>query len=137
MIRRTVKHIHKFRILFFVFIVGAFLQTVGVSPIDYTKYLGARFSSAVGVGSSASVPPNPINTLALQLQSKEENLNIRESQLNKKEAELASANYVLQNKIIWGMIIGIVTLFILIILNFILDWRRRKFKYMEHETDKF
>jgi len=137
MLLRTAKKIHKFRILFFLFILVSFLYTVGVSPVDYTKYLGARFSSAVGVSSSASVPPNPMNTLALQLKEKEDKLNTRESQLDKRETDLKSSSSVLQNKIIWGMMAGIVALFLLIILNFILDWRRRKTKYMEHETNKF
>ncbi|MDA3840419.1 MAG: hypothetical protein PF572_04980 [Patescibacteria group bacterium] len=126
MLKKTVKHIHKFRILLFSFILFSFLHTVGVSPIDYTKYLGANFSRAVGIGSSASVPPNPMNTLALQLKDKEDWLNTRESQLDKRETDLKSASSVLQNKVIWGMIIGIVVLFLLILINFVMDWRRKK-----------
>jgi len=137
MLKRTIKYIHNLRIVLFVFIAVSFLYTVGVSPVDYTKYLGARFSSAVGVGSSASVPPNPMNTLALQLKEKENRLNIRESQLNKRETDLKSPNSVMQNKVIWGMMIGIIALFVLIMINYILDWRRRKIRYMEHRTDNF
>jgi len=137
MLKKTVKHIHNFRIAFFAFILFSFLYTVGISPVDYTKYLGARFSSAVGVGSSASVPPNPINTLALQLEEKQTKLDARESQLDKRETDLKSSSSVLENKVIWGMMIGIVVLFILISLNFILDWHRRKTKYMIHSTEKF
>ena len=137
MFLRTARKIHKFRILFFSFILVSFLYTVGISPIDYTKYLGARFSSAVGVSSSASVPANPMNTLAMQLKEKEDRLNTREAQLDKKETDLKSSNAVLESKVIWGMIFGIFTLFFLIILNFILDLRRRKIKYMVHETSKF
>ena len=137
MFKKTVKHIHSFRIFLFSFILISFLYTVGVSPIDYTKYLGARFSSAVGIGSSASVPPNPMNTLALQLKEKEDRLDIRESQLDKRETDLRSSSSVMQNRVIWGMMAGIIILFILIILNFILDWHRRKTRFMEHKTDKF
>jgi len=126
MIKKTVKHIHKFRILFFAFILFSFLSTYGVSPFEYSKYLGARFSSAVGVGSSASVPENPMNTLAMQLKEKQDDLNIREKQLDKREADIESANYILENKLIWGMLIGIIVLFLLIIINFILDWRRKR-----------
>ena len=126
MLKRSVKFIHNFRIVLFTFILVSFLYTVGVNPIDFTKYLGASFSSAVGMSSSASVPVNPMNTLALQLKEKEDRLNIRESQLNKRETDLSSASSVLQNKIIWGMIIGIAVLFILIVLNFVLDWRRKR-----------
>ena len=137
MLKKSVKHIHKFRIILFFFIVFSFLYTVGVSPIDYTKYLGARFSSAVGIGSTASVPANPMNTLALQLKEKESKLDTREMQLDKRELDLKSESSILQNKIIWGMIVGISILFILILLNFFLDWHRKKTRYMEHETDKF
>lgn len=137
MIKKTVKHIHNFRVFFLAFILVSFLYTVGVSPIDYSRYIGARFSSAVGMSSSASVPENPMNTLALQLSDKETKLAQKENELNKREAEIESAKYVLQNKVIWGMIIGIIILFILILINFFLDWRRRKTKYMEHGTDKF
>jgi len=137
MIRKTVKHIHKFRIAFFSFILISFLYTVGVSPIDYTKYLGARFSSAVGVSSTASVPANPMNTLAMQLKEKEDRLNIWESQLDKRETDLRSESAVLENKVIWGMMIGIFILFFLILLNYFLDWHRRKIKYMVHSTEKF
>jgi len=137
MIKKTVKHIHNFRIAFFAFILFSFLYTVGVSPIDYTKYLGARFSSAVGVSSSASVPANPMNTLAMQLKEKEDRLNIWESQLDRRETDLRSESAVLENKVIWGMMMGIFVLFFLILLNYILDWHRKKVKYMVHSTEGF
>ncbi len=126
MLKRTVKFIHNLRLFLFAFILVSFLYTVGVSPIDFTKYMGASFSSAVGMTSEANVPPNPFNTLALQLKEKEERLDAREAQLNERESQIQSPNYVLQNKIIWGMIIGIIVLFILILVNFFLDIRRRK-----------
>lgn len=126
MLKKSVKFIHNLRIFLFAFILVSFLYTVGVSPVDFTKYMGASFSSAVGMTSQANVPPNPFNSLALQLKEKEERLDIREAQLNERESEIQSPNYVLQNKIIWGMMVGIIVLFVLILINFFLDLRRKK-----------
>ena len=99
MLRKTTKTIHDLKIFFLVFILFSFLHTVGVNPFDATKYLGARFTSAVGMSSSASVPPNPINSLALQLQEKESRLDQWESDLSKRETKIESSAYITNSKV--------------------------------------
>jgi len=134
MLKKIVRTIHDLKVFFLIFILFSFVYMIGINPFDLSRYLGAHFSSAVGIGSSASIPPNPVNTLALQLKEKENRLDARESQLEKRETDLKSTNSVLQNKVIWGMLVGIIILFVLILLNFILDWRRRRSEYNNHEN---
>ena len=96
---------------------------IGLSPVSITKFFGAKLGSAVGV--STSVPENPFNKLAGQLKQKEEELALREQELNLKAEELDSGNNS-QDLLIIVLGIGIVVLFALVLLNYYLDYRRRK-----------
>jgi hypothetical protein len=125
MINKTVKKIHRHRISFLVLISFLFLAYLGMNPIDISKYFGAKFGSSVGM--SVGVPENPINKLAMQLKEKEEDLNERERALADKEAGLVNPSRG-DRMIIWIMGLGIITLFILILVNFYLDRRYRKKK---------
>ncbi len=125
MINKTIRTIHKLRIFFFFFILISFLSILGADPISVSKFLGAKMGRAVGISVTAGVPPNPFNTLALQLKEKEERLAQKEVELNKREEELSRVSN-LQTKLIWGMFAGIIVLFLLILLNYYLDYQRRK-----------
>lgn len=124
MIRRIIKTIHYLRVYFFAFILVGFFFYVGANPVSVGKFIGAKFSRAVGM--SVSVPENPFNKLALQLKEKEDRLNNMESELNQREIEMAKNASSSQAKLIIGMGAGLILLFILIALNFYLDYRRRQ-----------
>ncbi len=94
MINKTIKKIHQYRLGFLVLISFLFLLFLGLNPVDMSKYYGARFSSAVGM--SISIPENPVNKIAKQLNEKEADLNAREIELDKlaKEMEKKPSNDV-------------------------------------------
>ncbi len=113
-------------------IVMSFLYIANLNPIDISVFLGSRIGSAVGL--NVSVPENPFNKLAMQLEEKEERLNEREKNLD----DRAEALGVGDNIGLWLMIIafGIGALFVLLLLNFYLDIRQRRFKKKQPEDVK-
>ena len=127
MIRPTIKIIHHLRVLFFMMIVMSFLYLANLSPIDISVFLGAKMGSAIGM--NISVPANPFNKLAMQLEEKETKLDEREKKLD----ERADALWVGDNIGLWLMIIafGIGALLVLILLNFYLDFSQRRSKERE------
>jgi hypothetical protein len=135
MLNKTIRAIHDLKIFFLAVIIVSFLYNLGVNPIDIVKFIGAEFTSAVNVSGSASVRENPINSLALQLKNKEVALAQKEQSLQDEEASLQKIGS-LQNNLIIFLSIGIVILFILIILNYYLDYRRRKKEAMILEQIK-
>lgn len=124
MFRKTFKFIHYLRVYFLVFILVSFLYQLGVSPIDLGRFVGARFGSAVGM--NTSVPENPINRLAMQLKEKEDRLSALEADLNEREKALNDLDLEGQNKLLMAMAAGIAILFVLLVINFYLDYRRRR-----------
>lgn len=122
MIKKTVRKIHDLRIFFLAFILVSFLYNIGLGPVDISKIIGAKFSSAVGL--SVGVPENPINTLARQLEEKEKRLAQKEEDLLKKEDDLKKI--IREDKTVKFLMIGIVVLFFLVMLNYFLDYKRRK-----------
>ncbi len=123
MIDKTIKKIHHHRISFLVMISFLFLLFLGMNPVDISKYYGAKLGSAIGM--SVSIPENPVSKIALQLKEREESLNTRELKLDEREASLE--NKPSSDKfIIWLMASGIVSLFLLILINFYLDKRHRR-----------
>jgi hypothetical protein len=123
MFKSTIKFIHDLRIFFFALILVSSLYSLGLNPVDIGKFIGAKAGKAVGVSMSTSVPPNPFNTLAMQLEQKERLLDEREQMLAQQEAGPVS-----QRGLIYLLLSGIVVLSVLIILNFYLDYRRRNEK---------
>ena len=123
MIKKAFKLIHALRVFFLCFIIVGSLYLIGLSPVSITKFIGAKLGSAVGV--STSVPENPFNKLASQLKEKEEALALKEQELNLKAEELSSDNGG-QDILIIVLGAGIVVLFGLVLLNYYLDYRRRK-----------
>ncbi|MCU0679627.1 MAG: hypothetical protein MUC28_04260 [Planctomycetes bacterium] len=122
MLKRTVKAIHRLRIYALCFLAIGFFYYLGANPIQVGKYIGARFGSSVGM--STSVPENPFNKLALDLKEKEDRLNQKERDLREREKVLTDAPS--QNKLILILGVGTVFLFVLILLNYYFDYRRRK-----------
>lgn len=73
----------------FVFVVVVMflgLMSFNFDLLSAGRYFLAQAGSSIGV--NASVPPNPFNTLAQQLQDKEDELNAREQNLADKENNL-------------------------------------------------
>lgn len=123
MIKLVFKFIHTLRVFFLSFIIIGFLFIAGMNPVDIGKFIGAKLGFAVGI--STSVPENPFNKLASQLKEKEAELTIKEQELNLKAEELKTGNQG-QDILVMVLGIGIVILFALVLLNYYLDYRRRK-----------
>ena len=83
------------------------------------------------IGMNVGVPENPFNKLALQLDEKEARLNEQEKRLDERTDVLGIGN----NIGLWLMVIafGIGALFVLILLNFYLDIKRRRLKEKQPE----
>ena len=99
-----------------------FLSLAFVSSFADPRELGARFLAQV-VGVSAGVLPNPDNTIAGQLQQKEENLNERENELAAREAVLNSNGAGASVSFNYSLL-GELMLLSLISANFYFDYRR-------------
>lgn len=125
MFKQIIKTIHTLRVLLFAVILFSFLIYVGISPMDVGRFIGAKFSSAMGVNSYAQIQPNPFNTLALQLKEKETRIITKEKAVDQREYDLIRAAS-LQNKIIIFLTIGIIVLFVLIVINYYMDYKRRR-----------
>ena len=103
------------------FALAAFLFSYSIlvdSPSRLT--LSAENMFAGAIGAFAAVPANPDNTLASQLQQKERELDARESAIQLLEKR-TQANTVATYSFILS-----ISLFILLSINFYLDWRRSK-----------
>jgi hypothetical protein len=127
MFKSIIKFIHDLRILFFALILISFLYTIGVNPVAMGRFIGAKIGSAVGISTSTSVPPNPFNTAASQLNDKEKKLAEREKLLNQKEAEL-NGGMAGQRNLAYFLSVGVAVLFTLIILNFYFDYKSKNRK---------
>lgn len=126
MIKKTAKKIHELRIFFLIVIIAGFFVTLGMNPVDVTMFFGAKLGSAVGM--SVGVGENPVNKIAKQLKDKETELNQKEYDLLIREKSLADNTIARQRMLIIVMAVGIIILFILVTLNYYLDYRRRKDK---------
>ncbi|HAM88803.1 MAG: hypothetical protein US93_C0002G0049 [Candidatus Falkowbacteria bacterium GW2011_GWD2_38_42] len=124
MLHKSISIIHQLRVYFLLAIIIVFFASAGINPVDVGIFYGSKVGSAVGM--SSSVAENPFNKLALDLKNKENSLSQKEQALNAREAELNSRSGLNQTVLLWVVIVGIFILFILIIINFILDYRRRK-----------
>lgn len=118
MSRSILKKIHDWRLFFFGVFVVLLLFQLGLQPIELTRYLGAGLGRAVGM--SVGVPENSINKLALELKNKESQLDQREQAIAEREAAAGD------QAVAYYLAGGIAILFILVIVNFFLDHRRRE-----------
>lgn len=123
MLHKSIKHIHRFRIAFLLFFSVCFMFMLGINPVNVSKFIGSRMGLAVGM--SVGVEENPFNKLALELKNKENQLNEREQELDQKEMALNAENKK-QDFLIMTMGFGIWVLFCLILINFYLDYKKRK-----------
>jgi len=126
MIKKIVKFIHGWRIFFFLLISLHFSLYLQLNSIDLGQFIGAGFSKALSVGMSVGVQENPHNKLAAQLAEKENRLAEKEHDLTVKEENLARQATMGNPLILTVIFLGIAALFILILLNYYLDFRRRQ-----------
>lgn len=128
MLKKTATTIHKLRVFFLLGFSVVFLIQLQMNPLDFGRYLGARFSDAIGM--SVAVPENPDNRLARELKERSEELDAREQELAAREDSLKTAvNQELSGRFqwyFWTMGVGILLLFVLIAVNFYLDYKRRQ-----------
>lgn len=118
--KKVVKNLIFLVCFLLIFIFGFCWVRYQVFPSEILKYLGAQIGSSVGV--SLTVPENPFNKWARQLQEKEKELNLRERALN--EAFLKAQQ---ESKIILtAILVLIIILFFLLLLNFYFDFKSRK-----------
>lgn len=94
----------------------------GVDPAKIMKYLVAEIGSSVGV--SLTVPENPFNTWAKQLQERETELQKREQTLNEILIKTERESRIILTLIL----VLIIILFFLVLLNFYFDYRTRRFQ---------
>jgi hypothetical protein len=134
MIKKIISFVHSLRILFLVLIIFGFFGVIGINPVNLTEFFGAKFGQAIGM--SVSIPENPFNKLALQLAEKENTLNQREIELNKKANELSAGKTDDQNPLITYLMLGIIFLFILVMVNYYFDYKRRKSETKYNLTKK-
>lgn len=123
MFHKIFRFIHDLKVFFLAIIFLSFFNILGANPLDVGKFFGAQFSQAVGM--SVSIPENPFSKLALQLKEKENNLNEREQALISREKSLSNTDK-LQNRIIYATGIGVIVLLILVVVNFFMDFHRRR-----------
>ncbi len=106
------------------FITIGFFYQIGLNPVDVGKFLGANIGSAVGI--NVSIPENPVNKFALQLKEKEDILNAREQDLDVRAQKYVESGRSSQNILIAILGVGVVLLFVLVIVNYYLDYKRKK-----------
>lgn len=120
------KKVSKIRHYFSVAVLAALVLTLlymATNPLKLEKFVATNIGRAVGL--SLSVSENPYNTLALELQKKEERINAREKDLEKIQEDLKTS-YRYTNWLILVLGASVVLLFFLVLLNFYFDYRRRK-----------
>ncbi len=98
---------------------------LGMNPIQFGEFIGSKMSSAITT-MSVGVAENPYNKVALQLKLKQEQLELKEKELAIREAELRKKTMPLNTKILLFVAGGILVLFVLILLNFYFDFKRKK-----------
>lgn len=110
-----------FLILFLLFSLFLFSWVrYKANPLAILKYLLAQIGTGVGV--SLTVPENPFNTWAKQLQEKEFQLQEREKMINEILLKTERESKIILTLILVLMII----LFFLLLINFYFDWKSRK-----------
>ena len=116
--------------------VGVFFALVlvwqmSVQNVSLTSLAVSAYQNLAAISSmSATIPPNPYNSLALQFDQKQQELTTREQQLAEREAalnakveEASAANRMLTITVLGGVTI---LLLILILLNFYFDVKREE-----------
>jgi|GEM_PF-1515607 len=123
---------HSFLLSFAALVIVTAFFAMGLNPVELGRYLGSKIGLASEVGSSASVTPNQYNTLALQLEKKDNSLKARESELDEKEKKVDE----IVNRWMAYIIPTLAALAILVLLNFWLDHKERKILSRIEEEEK-
>ena len=121
------KKIYHYLIVFIAACVFCFgLFYLFLHPLDVNSFLSANLGSASLISNSATVPINPFNKLAMQLEAKEKELLAKEKNLETREEELIKRGNLQYNRLLIIVAVILTILFILILLNFYFDHRRKK-----------
>jgi beta-lactamase regulating signal transducer with metallopeptidase domain len=124
---RLLKKIWRNSVVFFLATVFAFsLFTLFLNPLQPVFFLGEKLKAASSVSNSASVPSNPISKLALQLNEKEKELSVKEKSLDDRALAIERENSVWKNRLLLGILVALIALFVLMLVNFYFDSRRAK-----------
>jgi hypothetical protein len=126
MIRFFKKIIRNLKVFFLAVFVSFLFLLMFTHPIRPAFFLGEKLSAAVGVSNYASVPVNPINKLAMQLEEKDKELQEKEKFLDERALALERENSVLKNKLLLAILVAIVSLFFMLLVNFYFDSKRNK-----------
>jgi hypothetical protein len=122
-----IKKIWRVSIIFIAAIIFSyFLFFLFLHPLNPAFFLGSRLSAAVGASNSATVPVNPINQLALQLEEKQKQLDAREQDLSNRSAAIDRQNNIWNNGVLLVIFIVLAALGGLIVANFYFDRKREK-----------
>lgn len=108
--------------VFSLIVILILLQSIfHLSPATFEKYFMAQIGVTVGV------LPNSFNTLAQQLSEKESTLSAKEQEIQQKEIALREKEEekTQESRILFYLSVVGGILFILVLLNFYLDYRRR------------
>lgn len=112
-------------------IIQAYITTLVEFESQSTSVLGEATQT------SASVPANPDNTLALLLSQKEKNLDERAAALDQRSLEIDQQITRERNKMILFLLAGGMLILILIGFNFYLDFKHRKSAEDVQKKSKF
>lgn len=124
---RLLKKIIRNLAVFFLAVVFSFcLFFLFLHPLRPIFFLGEGLNAASNISNSASVPPNPINKLALQLNEKERELTAKEQALDDRALAIERENSVWKNRLLLGILFSLIALFVLMLVNFYFDSRRAK-----------
>jgi hypothetical protein len=117
---------HAIVIFFLAILFSYFLLFLFLHPLNPVFFLGEKLSAAVGMTNSATVAENPINRLALQLDEKQKQLDEKEQVLNGRAAMLEAQNNLWNNGLLLAILLALVTLGVLLTVNFYFDRRREE-----------
>ncbi len=124
---RLLKKIWRNTVVFFLAVVFSFcLFAMFLNPLRPVFFLGEKLQAATSITNSASVPVNPINKLAMQLDEKEKQLNEKEKFLDERALAMERENSVWRSRVTLGIIIGLVLMFCLVLANFYFDSKRSR-----------
>jgi hypothetical protein len=116
--------VFSFSVLSMIIFLLAFSVAFRSSPFTIGKYLVAQVGSGIGV--TATIPVNPLNTLTQQLRDKDAVLQERENVLLQREAEIQSNAIEQENRLPLYFAAGGIVFASFIALNFYLDYKRRR-----------
>jgi hypothetical protein len=117
---------HAFLIFVLAIIFSYFFFFLFFHPLNLVFFAGDKLSAATSISNTATVPDNPINQLALQLDEKQQQLDAREQALNDKAAVLNSSNNFWNSGLLIAIFLALIILGVLVMINFYFDRRREK-----------